>query len=562
MLLFSFFLCLFLLNFCFSQLNVSTQLQADCTEKEKHVSSPSVLVLDFGSQYTQLITKRIREQGIFSYILPYNTSLEKIIQLSPQVVILSGGPSSVYEEPSPKLDSKVIQYFLSNSLPILGICYGMQYLIQELGGKISKAQTHEYGKTLSKTLKDSYLFSFLNESKSFNTWMSHGDEVFELPMGFSCSAKSENGTIVAAENKKSHIYLVQFHPEVTHTEYGEQLINHFLKGIAKIPSTWTMESYAQKIVSSISQKIKDKEHVICALSGGVDSCVAAKLAHNALGNRLHCVFVDNGLLRNNEMEEVKNLFSKHLHLPVTYINASQQFYSNLKNITDPEKKRKIIGKTFIQIFENFADELGKKLKCPISHLIQGTIYPDVIESSPLTTHKYSQTIKSHHNVGGLPKNMHFSLIEPLKDLFKDEVRKLGQSLAIPNDFLKRHPFPGPGLAVRIIGEVTPEKIQILQHADKIFIQALKEDSIYDEIWQAGAIFLPIRTVGVQGDKRTHNYVLALRAVTSVDGMTAHWYAFDNLFLEKVSNRILNNIPNISRIVYDISSKPPATIEWE
>jgi len=436
----------------------------------------------------------------------------------------------------------------------------MQYLSKQLGGTVQAADNREYGRAHINIEKESALFSFMEEPKPFQVWMSHGDEVITLPQGFTKAATSDNNVLVALENPEKNIYLIQFHPEVTHTEMGIQLLNHFLSKIAGVKSGWNMDDYAKQQIMRIKDLVGPTEHVICALSGGVDSCVAATLVHRALGDRLHCVFVDNGLMRYKERERVMAMFKEELSLPVIAIDASERFLDALQNVADPETKRKIIGKTFIDVFSDYAHDLAQKLKNKPRYLVQGTLYPDVIESS--SSSRFSAVIKSHHNVGGLPEKMDFSLIEPLRELYKDEVRQLGKGLCIPNSFLSRHPFPGPGLAIRIIGEVSREKVAALQLADEIYIQALKDHNLYDTIWQAGAIYLPVHTVGVQGDARTYSHVLALRAVVSKDGMTADWYSFDPAFLAQVSNDIINTVASINRVVYDISSKPPATIEWE
>lgn len=514
----------------------------------------TVVILDYGSQYTQLITRRVRDLGIYSVILPGDASLERIRSYEPRAVILSGGPSSVYDEGAPRLPNGFLEYQKEMNLPILGICYGMQLLVQDLGGSVTKAVVREYGrmKVIPKT--DTTLFTG-TLSQSFEAWMSHGDHTDKLPKGFSIVAESASGGIAAIENPEKKIYALQFHPEVTHTERGRELLMHFLIGVAGIKPDWDMGSVLDEQVERIRREVGPSDHVICALSGGVDSAVAAALVYRAVGDRLHCVFVDHGLLRFKEQERVMKMFKESLHLPVTCVDASERFLSKLRGVTDPEKKRKIIGAEFIAVFDEAAERIGNA-----KFLVQGTLYPDVIESSP--GHKHSVTIKSHHNVGGLPKDLKFKLIEPLRELFKDEVRAMGRVLDVPVPFLKRHPFPGPGLAVRIIGEITHENLAILQQVDEIFIECIREAGLYEQIWQAFAVFLPVRSVGVQGDGRTHDHVVALRAVTSSDGMTADWYAFEPRFLSHVSSRICNEVRGVNRVVYDISSKPPATIEWE
>jgi len=528
-----------------------------------HQDCPAkVLVMDFGSQYTQLIARRVRELGIYSFIVPYNIKGSDLEDYSPSAVILSGGPASVYDDAAPALSSEVLALLCDKAIPTLAICYGMHYFVQQLGGKVTRAQVREYGRMPINIKGTSKLFSFLDGKETLNVWMSHGDEATTLPSGFIASAYSTNGHTVAAENPVSHLYLVQFHPEVTHSEEGTTLLKNFLVNLANVTPSWTMHDFAEEKIAHIRKVVGPSEHVICALSGGVDSCVAATIVHKALGDRLHCVFVDTGLLRYQEAERCMAMFKQELQLPVTCIDASENVLRQLTGVTDPEKKRQMIGHSFISIFERYARDLETQRGHKPKFLVQGTLYPDVIESSSSSMQGPSATIKSHHNVGGLPEDLSFDLIEPLRELFKDEVRSLGHSLRIPDSFIKRHPFPGPGLAIRIVGEVTPERVRTLQLADEIFIKALYEEGLYHEIWQAGALFLPVRSVGVQGDNRTHDYVIALRAVTSVDGMTADWYAFDAPFLAKVSNQIINEVPGVNRVVYDISSKPPATIEWE
>jgi GMP synthase (glutamine-hydrolysing) len=514
----------------------------------------SVVILDYGSQYTQLITRRVRELGVFSVILPGDSTLERILSFSPQAVILSGGPSSVFDEGAPSLPSGFLDHQLAKKLPVLGICYGMQILARDLGGVLSRSKTREYGR-----------MEIVGDCGSkFQAWMSHGDSVEKLPPGFECVSRTASGVMASMFNNERKIGALQFHPEVTHTENGIQFLRDFIFDMAGIQPTWNMSYVIEEQVARIREQVGPSDHVICALSGGVDSAVAAVLVYKAIGDRLHCIFVDHGLLRFKEQERVMKMFREELRLPVRCIDASEKFLGKLKGVSDPEQKRKIIGAEFIHCFDDAAADVARDLKLPDgklpAFLVQGTLYPDVIESSP--GHKHAVTIKSHHNVGGLPKNLRFKLIEPLRDLFKDEVRTLGRELGVPSVFLKRHPFPGPGLAVRIIGEITPENLSILRHVDEIFISSLHEAGIYDKIWQAFAVFLPIRSVGVQGDGRTHDYVAGLRAVGSSDGMTADWYPFEHAFLASVSSKICNEVRGVNRVVYDISSKPPATIEWE
>jgi GMP synthase (glutamine-hydrolysing) len=522
----------------------------------------TVVVLDYGSQYTRLITRRIREMGIFSIILngrTAQTDVAKVFESNPKAIILSGGPSSVYENNAPKLSPEFFDRQAKTKTPVLGICYGLQLLAQALGGEVRGSVFREYGRNVV-DVEDNSSFFPLAIKKSLNVWMSHGDSLVKLPNGFKTIAKSHTGAIAAVEDTSRNLYGLQFHPEVSHTEYGSELLKHFFLEVAQIKPDWSMKSVLEEQIEKIRAMVGENEHVLCGLSGGVDSTVAAVLVHRAIGDRLHCVFVDHGLLRYEERERVMKMFKDDLHLPVNCVEDGSKFLAKLKGVQDPEEKRKIIGTEFILSFEAFAQNMKMETGSLPKYLVQGTLYPDVIESS--VGHATATTIKTHHNVGGLPKNLRFQLIEPLRDLFKDEVRTLGRNLNIQDSFLMRHPFPGPGLAVRIIGEITPERLEILRKADEIYISSLREYGLYDQIWQAFAVFLPIKSVGVQGDGRTHDHVIALRAVTSTDGMTADWYPFEHQFLAKVSNRICNEVKGVNRVVYDISSKPPATIEWE
>lgn len=507
-----------------------------------------ILIIDFGSQYTQLITRRVREANVYSEIHPHSISFKEVENLNPTGIILSGGPLSVYDSSAPDIDERIIKM----EIPILGICYGLQLLCRKIGGIVEQAKDREYGRAQLKIIKPSPIF--LGVADKSNVWMSHGDYLTELPSGFEIIGTSDHSPICSISNEVKKIYGVQFHPEVVHTEEGKKIINNFLFNICKSKADWTPKNFINNSIKEIKDKVGNAK-VICALSGGVDSTVAAVLVKKAICDNLICIHIDTGLMRKNESYEIGKLFNEKLNLNHIHIDASQRFIAALRGIADPEEKRKIIGSTFIEIFEEEANTIaGAKF------LVQGTLYPDVIES--VSVKGASATIKTHHNVGGLPEKMNLKLIEPFRELFKDEVRNVGRELGIPDEFIRRHPFPGPGLAVRILGAVDKQKLDILREADDIFVSEIINAKLYDNIWQALAVLLPIQSVGVMGDSRTYEFVLALRAVTSIDGMTADWFYFDHDFLSKVSNNIINKVRGINRVVYDISSKPPATIEWE
>jgi len=505
-----------------------------------------VIILNFGSQYVQLIARRVRELGIFSEIVPYYINLEDIKKRDPVGIIFSGGPASVYEKNAPKPDPSI--YTLG--IPILGICYGLQVMTYQLGGKVARSKNQEYGRAKLNIIKDCEIFKGL--PSSFDVWMSHADKVTDVPSGFETFAVSENSPHAVIGDPKRKLYGLQFHPEVSHTQYGKEIIANFLFNVCKGEKNWEMGNFIEEKIREIREKVGDKK-VISAVSGGVDSTVASVLVHKAVGNRLRCIFVDHGLLRKNERETVEN-YLRSIGLPLVVIDASNVFLERLRGVEDPEEKRKIIGNTFIEIFEKEARKIEDA-----EFLLQGTLYPDVIESAHV---EGASKIKTHHNVGGLPEKMNLKLIEPFRELFKDEVREIGKLLGVPEEILYRHPFPGPGLAIRIIGEVKEEDLKILREADHIFIEELKKEGLYRKIWQAFAVLLPIRSVGVMGDVRTYEKVVALRAVESVDGMTADWYRLPHDFLDRVMRRIINEVEGINRVVYDISSKPPSTIEWE
>lgn len=507
-----------------------------------------IVILDFGSQYTQIIARKIRELNVYAEIYPFSIDIDTIKSIAPNGIILSGGPSSVYTEnaPIPKFD------VFSLGVPALGICYGLQLIAYQLGGEVNKAAKREYGRANLIIDKPDVIFDGVSQSSQ--VWMSHGDSLTKIPDGFEIIAHTENAPIAAIRNQEKKIYGVQFHPEVHHSVEGIKILENFVRKICLCKEIWDMHSFVGSAIKKIQEEVGNSE-VICALSGGVDSTVLAVLLSKAIGNKLHCIHIDTGLMRLQESEKLMKLFNDNFNISIDLVNASDIFLSRLKGVTDPELKRKIIGNTFIELFEIEAKKFNNA-----KWLAQGTLYPDVIES--VSVKGPSAVIKSHHNVGGLPEKMGLKLIEPFRELFKDEVRAVGRQLGVPEWFIRRHPFPGPGLAIRIIGEITQERIEILQKADDIYIQEITEAGLYDKIWQAFAVLLPVQSVGVMGDERTYENVCALRAVTSVDGMTADWFPFPYDVLAKISNRIINEIRGINRVVYDITSKPPGTIEWE
>jgi len=509
-----------------------------------------ILILDFGAQYSQLIARRVREANVYCEILPYNASIDRIKDKKPEGIILSGGPASVYGEKAPKADQKIFDL----DLPILGICYGGQYIAQTFNGRVSRADTREYGRVNLDIIDKEGLFKNIN--KEMKCWMSHTDYIEEAPEGFEITAKSDTCPAAAIKNEDKKVYAVQFHPEVQHTDFGREIIENFLFEICKAKQDWTMGSFAKETIADIKEKVGDKK-ALCALSGGVDSSVAAVLVHEAIGKNLICVFVDHGLLRKDEGDQVEKVFKEKFDMNLIRVNAQERFLGKLKGVSDPEKKRKIIGEEFIRVFEEEKQKLKEKFG-HIDYLIQGTIYPDVIESGTDT----AAVIKSHHNVGGLPEDVDFELIEPLDQLFKDEVRKVGRELKIPKEIVERQPFPGPGLGIRVLGEISEEKLKIVREADFVFRDEIKKAGLKNQIWQYFAALPNIRSVGVMGDERTYTHTIALRAVTSTDGMTSDWARIPHEVLEKISNRIVNEVDGVNRVMYDITSKPPATIELE
>ncbi len=511
-----------------------------------------VLILDFGSQVTQLIARRVREAGIYCEIIPFSAGEERIRAFAPRAIILSGGPASVTEAGSPRAPEAV----WTLGVPVFGICYGQQTMCEQLGGKVEPGDTREFGRAFVDVKEDCALFEGVWQvGAREQVWMSHGDRVTKLPEGFRIVATSEGAPYAIIADDTRRFYAVQFHPEVVHTPHGDALIRNFLFKVAGLKGDWTMAAFRAEAVARIREQVGSSK-VICGLSGGVDSSVAAVLIHEAIGTQLTCIFVDTGLMRAGEADQVVTLFRDHYNIPLVHVDASEMFLGQLEGVSDPEQKRKIIGRLFIEVFDAEAAKIGGA-----EFLAQGTLYPDVIESVSFTGGP-SVTIKSHHNVGGLPDRMKLKLVEPLRELFKDEVRALGRELGLPHSFVGRHPFPGPGLAIRIPGEITREKLEILRKADTVYLEEIRNAGLYDAIWQAFAVLLPVRTVGVMGDGRTYDYACALRAVTSVDGMTADYYPFDHGFLGRVATRIINEVRGINRVTYDITSKPPGTIEWE
>jgi len=534
---------------------VTLQIEPQTKAASLNLERQMIVILDFGSQYSELIARRIRETQVYSEVLSYRTSASQLRQLNPKGIILSGGPNSVYDEAAPHCDPEI----WSLGIPILGVCYGMQLMVQQLGGTVERTDRGEYGK--ASVYIDDPTDLFTNVEDGTTMWMSHGDSVTALPSGFERLAHTENTSCAAIAHQEQKLYGVQFHPEVVHSIGGLALIRNFVYHICHCEPTWTTAAFVEEAIREIRARVGDKR-VLLALSGGVDSSTLAFLLHRAIGDQLTCMFIDQGFMRKLEPERLLKLFDEQFHIPVQYVNARDRFLEAIAGVTDPEEKRKRIGHEFIRVFEAESKRLG-----PFDYLAQGTLYPDVIESAdtnidPKTGERVAVKIKSHHNVGGLPKDLRFKLVEPLRKLFKDEVRKVGRSIGLPEEIVQRHPFPGPGLAIRILGEVTEERLEILRDADLIVRQEINRSGIYHDLWQAFAVLLPIRSVGVMGDQRTYAYPIVLRFVTSEDGMTADWAKVPYDLLETISNRIVNEVAGVNRVVYDITSKPPGTIEWE
>ena len=532
----------------------AARVRSERQEAKMKTELGGIVVLDFGGQYTQLIARRVREQQVFSAILPCTTAVDEIRRLEPAGIILSGGPSSVYDKEAPKCDPEVLRI----GVPVLGICYGMQWIAKEMGGRVESAERREYGPAVL-NIEQSANQLFKDFPSKLKIWNSHGDHVLALPSGFHGTGKTANA-VASMENAEKRIYAVQFHPEVNHTERGTDILRNFLFSVCKAEPKWSGAAFIEESVEAIRGRVGG-HHAICGLSGGVDSTVAAVLVHRAVGNRLTNIFVNTGLLRKNEFEHTLEMYRERLGLHVVGVDASEEFLEKLKGVSDPEKKRKIIGNEFISVFAREAEKLQKsEAHGDIKWLVQGTLYPDVIES--VSVKGPSATIKTHHNVGGLPEKMPFGLIEPLRDLFKDEVRRIGRDLGLPEEILVKHPFPGPGLAVRLLGPISRNDLDTLREADAVVVDEIRRAGLYERVWQAFAVLLPVRSVGVMGDGRTYGLTIAVRVVQSDDAMTADWVRLPGEVLERISTRIVNEVPGVTRVVYDVSSKPPSTIEWE